>query len=430
MLAQSIYICKGGEYTKVDIAEGLEISLMEGIDSITFYEPQFCVPIPDTGLPVVCINTPGKVSITSKEEWMENASITIINADGSIGYSDEALQIRGRGNTSWGKPKKPYALKLSRSAEILGMPRHKRWVLLANWMDRTLMRNDIAFHISSLTGLEWTPRGVFVEVVLNGKHMGNYYLCEQIKIDENRVNVTKMKATDVDGEDVTGGYLVELDIYYDEINKFRSATKSLPYMFKDPDEDLLQPAQFSYFENYVNTMEKKLYGSDWLATREYTDYIDLNSFVDWWFVHELMTNDESAHPKSSYMHKDRNGKLKAGPVWDFDYYTLSPKKASVWTAKSDIYYDRLFSDPQFVALVKERWAMFKPRFDTVPTYIRKVASEIRASNEINYKMWPLSAHSDGSVNGDKDLPFDDAIDRLISVYNAKLSWLDSQIKSL
>lgn len=428
--AQSIYICKGGKYTKVDVAEGLEISLIEGIDSITFAEPQFDIPTIDTGLPIVFINTPGRADITSKKDWMENASITIKKADGSIDYCDDALQIRGRGNSSWTMPKKPYALKLSDKAEILGMPQHKRWILLANWMDRTLMRNAIAFHISSLTGLEWTPHGECVEVVLNGKHIGNYYLCEQIKVDKNRVNITKMKETDTDGEAVTGGFLVELDTHFDEINKFKSATKSLPYMFKDPDETLLQPAQFSYFENYINAMEEKLYSNDWLANREYANYMDLTSFVDWWFVHELMMNDEPAHPKSCYMHKDRAGKLKAGPVWDFDYSTLTPNEISIWIAKSDLYYERLFSDPEFVTLVKERWAMFKTKFDTVPEYIRSVASKIKVSNEINYNMWPLSEHTSGSVNSDKDLSFDEAIDRLIWSYMAKLSWLDTQINNM
>ena len=123
-------------------------------------------------LPVVYINTPDSSPITSKEVWTENSSITIINSDGSIGYSDNQLQIRGRGNSTWGYPKKPYALKLSSKTSVLGMPKHKRWVLLANWLDRTLMRNDVAFQISRQTGLAWTPRGQFVELVLNGKHLG------------------------------------------------------------------------------------------------------------------------------------------------------------------------------------------------------------------------------------------------------------------
>lgn len=384
----------------------------------------------NTGLPIVLINTPENAAITSKNDWMQNVSITILNTDGSIDYSDESLQIRGRGNSTWGHPKKPYALKLDSKAEILGMPKHKRWVLLANWMDRTLMRNDIAFHISNLTGLEWAPRGKFVEVVLNGKHIGNYYLCEQIKVDKNRVNIAEMTDLDIEGDALTGGYLLELDTHFDEVNKFKSSIKDLPYMFKEPDEDVLQPVQLAYFENYINTMEEKLYSGNWLTKREYADYMDLNTFVDWWFVHELMMNSEPYWPKSSYMHKDRLGKLKAGPVWDFDYYTMVPSNSSSWTIKSYIYYGRLFSDPEFVKLVKERWALYKKGFDTVPDYIRSVASTIKISNEIDFEMWPLSAHSAGSVNGDQELSFDEAINRLIEAYSNKLSWMDNQINRM
>ena len=96
------------------------------------------------------------------------------------------------------------------------MPKHKRWVLLANWMDRTLMRNRVAFKLGECTQLDWTPRGEYVELVLNGKHLGNYLLCEQIKVDENRVNIAEI---DAESEDVSGGYLMELDTYFDVLMK-------------------------------------------------------------------------------------------------------------------------------------------------------------------------------------------------------------------
>lgn len=383
-----------------------------------------------SGLPIVFINTPDNASITSKTEWMKNASIIIQNSDGTMDYNSNALQIRGRGNSTWGYPKKPYALKLDKKAEILGMPKHKRWCLLANWMDRTLMRNDVTFQIAKQTGLAWTPRGLFVEVVLNGKHIGNYYLCEQIKVDKNRVNIAEMEATDLEGDAITGGYLMELDVYYDEVNKFKSATKNLPYMFKAPDEEVLQPAQLAWFESYVNEMEEKLYADDWLTNREYANYMDIASFVDWWFVYELSMNGEPNHPKSSYMHKDRNGKLTAGPVWDFDWATYMPGKANSYTIKNAIYYGRLFNDPDFVTMVKSRWALHKSKFEKIPDYVRSVAAKIRSSNVIDKEMWPMSASSNGSVNGDRDLTFDEAVERLISAYETKLAWLNTQIGNM
>ena len=304
------------------------------------------------------------------------------------------------------------------------MPKHKRWVLLANWMDRTLLRNDVTFEISRKTGLDWTPRGKFVEVVLNGRYIGNYYLCEQIKIDENRVNIAEMESTDISGDALTGGYLMELDVYYDEVNKFKSATKQLPYMFKEPDEETLQPEQLAYFENYINGMESYMYNDNWLISREYANYMDLESFADWWFVYELAKNGEPGHPKSCYMHKDRLGVLKAGPVWDFDWGTYTP--GTGYTVKNAIYYGRLFQDPAFVNIVKSRWAALKSGFETIPDYIRNTASKTKNSNKMNISMWPISSR----VNGDETMSFDDAINRMISAYEEKLQWLDSQISGL
>ena len=384
-----------------------------------------------TGLPTVIINTPANVSITSKDNWLEDpSSIVILNPDGTLDYEASDLSIRGRGNSTWGYPKKPYALKLGSKSEILGMKKHKRWCLLANWMDRTLLRNDMAFQIAKQTDLAWTPSGKFVEVILNGNHIGNYYLCEQIKIDKNRLNIAEMKATDIDGDAITGGYLMELDIYYDEVNKFKSGTKDLPYMFKSPDEEVLQPQQLEYFQNYINTMESLLYADNWLESREYANYMDIGSFVDWWFVYELSMNSEPNHPKSSYVHKDRLGKLKAGPVWDFDWATFMPGKANNYTIKSAIYYGRLFSDPTFVTEVKSRWATYKTRFEQVPAYVRTVAAQIKKSNEQDKAMWPMSANSVGATNGDRDLSFDDAVERIISAYTAKLNWIDEKITDM
>lgn len=376
-------------------------------------------------LPVLCIDTPDGLAITSKTVWTENAAITLYDAEGKEVYKDNKLSIRGRGNTSWEFPKKPYALKLNKKAEMLGMPAHKRWVLLANWLDRTLIRTETAFQVSRNSGLAWTPRGQYVELVLNGKHQGNYYLCEQIKVDKNRVNITEMGKKDLEGDALTGGYLVELDTYYDEVNKFKSSVRELPYMFKDPDEDVLQPAQFAFFEQYINSMETELYDDKWLETRNYAAYLDLESFADWWFIYELTMNTEAAHPKSCYMHKDRLGKLVAGPVWDFDYCLNSWSKHS-FVAKDAIYYGRLFEDPAFVSLVKERWAALKPAFETIPAHIRTVASSIRISNDINISLWPIIA----GWNADESLDFDAACERVITSYSDKLNWLDAQIAAL
>lgn len=377
-----------------------------------------------TGLPVVIVNTYNSAPITSNTDWLVGAEMTIVNPDSTIDYQG-TLSIKGRGNSTWDYPKKPYALKLDKRESILGMKKHKRWCLLANWRDRTMMRNAVALEISRNTDLAWTPNGKFVEVILNGKHMGNYYLCEQIKVDENRVNITELDPFVTEGEGITGGYIFELDTHYDELYKFHSATMNFPWMFKDPDD--VNEAQFNWAQNYVNEMEDALYDDVKFANRKFADYMNLESFVDVWFVNELAMNGEYVWPKSCYMYKDSNGKMTAGPVWDFDYGTFISRKTSEFRSMN-LYYPRLFEDPQFVAQVKTRWSQFKPAFETkIPAFIDATKLLLEKSAELNAPMWPIGGAK--KPNGDEELTFDDAVTRLKEVYIAKLNWLDLQIQS-
>lgn len=414
----------------------LVISTGDGAgNNIQLSSAMFTITVRNFDLPVVYIDTPEQAEIVSKDDWVKDATMRIENTGNGGAYSK--VSVKGRGNSTWGFPKKPYAIKLDKKAQVLGMPKHKRWVLLANWMDRTLLRNSVAFEIAKKTGLEWTPKGQFVEVVLNGKHIGNYYLCEQIKIDENRLNIAEMEATDISGETITGGYLLELDVNYDEANKFRSdygqasdGVTGMPVNIKAPDEDVLQTEQFDYIKNYFNAAEAALYAGDFASAGEYEAYIDVNTFIDWWFVHELAQNGEPGHPKSSYMYKDRDrdgtdGKLKAGPVWDFDWGTFVPGAADFYI-KNAIWYGRLFQIPGFVTSVKERWASFKNEFDKIPDFIDSQATLIKNSEEINSRLWPISS----TVNGDESLSFEEAVERMKEAYKERVAWLDDAINNL
>ena len=378
----------------------------------------------DTHLPVVIIHTENKTEIMDKENWI-NATM-IIDGVGLFPDYEGTTGIRGRGNSTWAYPKKPFALKLDTKSEILGMPSHKRWVLLANYIDRTLIRNHIAFEISKRTGLEWTVRGEFVEVVLNDVHLGNYYLCEQIKPDNNRVDITEMKANDLDEESITGGYLLEFDSNYDEVNKFRSKIFDYPVMFKEPDEEVLQPAQLEYMQNYINTFEELLTAPDFATTREYVSLIADTTFIDWWFVMELTCNDEAIHPRSSYFYKDRMDVLKAGPIWDSDWKTFAEQKVMGFYAKESLYYSQLFKDPEFVRKVKERWATFKPAFEEITELILTVGLSLDISAELNDAMWSLQNVNNN--NEDNLYSFNSAIHRMSGIYANRLKWLDGQIR--
>lgn len=379
-----------------------------------------------TDLPVVAIDTWGGHEIASKDRWV-SASIAI---DGNGDYEDLAqteIEISGRGNSTWGYPKKPYKFKFDKRTEVLGMPKHKRWVLLANYNDRTMLRNDVAFHLGRMTDLAWTPRGVFVEVVLNNRHVGNYYLCEQIRIDENRLDITEMDpyAELGEGADITGGYLLELDSYYDEVNKFLSAVQSLPVNVKAPDADDLGTPQMNYIRDYFNEAERALYGEDWLDPEKgYKKYIDMESFADMYLVAELVYHYEWRHPKSTYMYKDRGGKLCMGPMWDYDWRCFTVEQG--WYARDQLWYPRLLEDPEFVALVKSRWATLYPKFSTTASYISRMRSKLAASAALNWGMWS----NDAGENDDNNMEYSAAVNLMQSRFSARLEWLNGAIGEL
>ena len=385
----------------------------------------YTVSVVASGLPIISIDTPENTAITSKDEWTTGTTISITMPDGNTAYQG-VTRIKGRGNSNWDAPKKPYALKLEQGEKLLGMPKSKRWVLLANWYDRTLLRNDVAFEVARRTHLEWTPRGQFVELVLNGRHMGNYYLCEKIKIDKNRLNLHEMTLEDTTGDAITGGYVMEMDVSMDEQHTFRSSVRELPYMFKEPENDMLNEQKINYMQQFISDLETLLYRGDWLVERYYAEMLDIDTFIDYFIVCELVQNTEPTWPKSTYVYKDMNGKLKAGPVWDCDYATFSNFWVNDAPMKSALYYNQLFNDPIFIARLKELWAEYKPQMETIPTYINAQARQIKSSAELNRQLWPINTR----INNDETLSYDDAVARMIENYTKKLQWFDRWIAAL
>lgn len=424
--------------------KGVEILLngtaIEGVSATTDYsepvmlqigESSYTVVVAYSNLPIVYLSTPDHVGITTKTTYVEKSTFVLANTEN--GKNDlmvsEGMNIKGRGNSTWGYPKKPYAVKFDKKQSVLGLPKDKSWVLLANWMDRTVMRNAVAFAIAKKTkSLKWTPNGEFVDVVLNGKFIGNYYLCEKIKISSDRVNITEIDNTKqviTEGDELTGGYLVELDSYYDEDYKFRTEPQKMPVNFKSPDEAVPQE-QIDYLQGYFNNLESIIYSDDFpTETGNYADLIDVDSFIDWWFVQELTQNSEPNHPKSSYMHKDRLGKLIAGPVWDFDWGTFKPN-VTRFLDNTAIYYSALFKDPVFVARVKEKWAESRADFESVLDFIDSEYEYIRPSAEYNCTLWPISQ----TTNGDVTLSHEEAVARLRSAYEQRIITLSTLISNL
>ncbi|WP_455585233.1 CotH kinase family protein [Bacteroides sp.] len=336
-----------------------------------------------TGLPVVYIHTENDAEISSKEEYV-NAHIRIVEdihtRSGDIFESD--VTIKGRGNSTWSLPKKPYALKFSKKTSLLGEPKDKSWVLLANYTDKTNLRNETSFYLGRISNLEWTPRTHFVELFINEVYYGTYQLCEKIKIAESRVNVTD------------DGYLLEID-QPDRIDPEDASFKTslIAICVKDPDIEI-NGERHKWISNYVNTAEKVLLGDNFLDENEgYAKYFDKTSFADWYLINEITKNNDGCFFSSCYMNIVPGGKLKMGPLWDFDIalgnvnYNNNQSYEGFWIKEKVTWFSRMFKDPSFLALVKERLAYFKSRKNDILLDINENATYLKYSVIENNAKW-------------------------------------------
>ncbi|RYF44386.1 MAG: hypothetical protein EOO38_18010, partial [Cytophagaceae bacterium] len=192
-------------------------------------------PSPLQATSIMNITTVGAAPIDSKDVYVDGHISILANGTVVTNSFEADAKLKGRGNFTWGLPKKPYRIKLNTKASVMGMPADKDWVLLANYTDKTLIRTATVFEFSRRLGTAWTPRSDFVDVNLNGLNIGSYMLTEQVKLAADRVNITELKATDLSGDALTGGYLVELNERLDEVVNWRSP-RGVAYSGVAPEE--------------------------------------------------------------------------------------------------------------------------------------------------------------------------------------------------
>jgi uncharacterized repeat protein (TIGR02543 family) len=373
----------GGWYTDNSTFANAFTSATEVYENITVYakwtERYTGLSVPDTGLPVIVIFTAGEAAITSKEDYV-NADISIVDSQNPSNNLETVSGVRGRGNSTWGYPKKPYRLKFDKKQSLFGYEPAKSWVLLANYQDPTLLMNDVAFELGRRMDLPYTNHAVPVEVVLNGQHIGSYTLTEQVQVGKGRVDI-----------DDRQGWFVELDSYYDEDPKFRSTHYQLPVMIKSPED--LSDAEYDFVRADINALDEALH-SDSFPASGYCEMIDMDTFVDFLLVNEIVGNGELGHPKSAYMYKDKNGKISMGPLWDFDWaFNYNPDTKLYFTSYEyhsgkHPFFLRLFDDPVFTAKYKERWNLHYPAVAVISAFVDEEASRLQKSQTQNFIIWP------------------------------------------
>lgn len=365
--------------TEIDCSKSLKIKII-GLDYSNTYELRVKI---FTGLPIVYIDTENKTAISSKDNYV-NGTIRIvenIKTRGEGKVFESVMKIKGRGNSTWDLPKKPYKIKFEEKTSLLGEAADKEWVLLANHTDKSFLRNETAFYMGRMSNLDYTSHTHFVEVILNGVYNGTYQLCEQLKIARNRVNV---------GND---GYLLEIDAKAAaEDVTFRVSHIKQAINIKDPNVEPNGEA-YNYVMQYLQEADSALFSENFAdITNGYPKYLDVESFVEWYLINEISKNNDACFFTSCYMNLARGRKLKMGPLWDFDIafgnvnYNGCDNPEGFWI-KSVPWYTRLFQDPNFVEKVKERFSYFYENRDEIYAKINANADFLKYAIAENNNKW-------------------------------------------
>lgn len=368
----------------------------EGDDS-KFYLP--------SGIPVVIMNTVNAEEPYDKEHNIPSY-VRIIDTDNS--YVIDTATTRLRGNASLNFAKKPYRIKFESKQRPLDAPaKAKKWTLISNYGDKTLMRNLLAFHISEVIGMPYTPYGRSVDVILNGEYKGCYQLCDQIEVNKNRVNIDEMETSDISGEALTGGYLWEIDAYADQEVSWFNSNHNIPVTIKSPDEEDITPEQSKYVADFFNKMEETVYAT-YFDNKDYgwRSILDAETFLKHFLIGELSGNTDTYW--SVYQYKKRGeDKAYTGPVWDFDIafdndyrtYPLNNKSEFVCfnggsTAGSMGQFVRrvVLQDAQTIPELREIWAVARCNgIDSASLcmWIDSIAEEIDRSQTFTFMRWDI-----------------------------------------
>lgn len=343
-----------------------------------------------TGLPVCWIETENRAPIESKEDYV-NANFRLVEdvvtrVAGDI--VEGKMQIRGRGNSTWWYPKKPYRLKFDEKMSLCNEPNDKSWVLLANYIDKSMLCNHMAFYLGGISELEWTPHSHFVELMLNGVYQGTYQLTEKIKIAKHRVNV---------GDD---GFIMEIDGYAtgeSDARFFPVAHLQQVVNIKDPDVEY-DDDNFNYAKEFVQKADSVLYSDGFKdPVNGWQKYMDIDSFVDYYLINEIIKNCDNMW-WNAYMNLKRGGKLKMGPLWDYDnafgtYVREDCALPEGFWIKDKPWYNRLFEDPVFLDAVKKRYEYFYEKKDLLFAEMNTMSEYLKYSVIENNNKWNILYNS-------------------------------------
>jgi hypothetical protein len=378
---------------------------------------------PNTGLPTVYVDTNEAGGINDTDTYLEGRfTMTGSTAFPQCAAMTSALmKIQGRGNYTWSLDKKPYNFNLDKKADVCGMGSDKKWALLANHYDRSLLRTSVALHMGGLmSNLAFTPQSIPVDVYVNGVYQGAYNLVERVGVNDNRVNIDKLEenlgGVNDSAPEVTGGYLLEWDFRQGGDHNVYVGQSTGWVAIKEPeDEDDgsgITPAQIDYIDEYLDEVDDVLFSAEFDdPVNGWRKYIDEASAVDFYLIQEVTKNLDANMYTSVFMYKTRDtaageGKLFMGPLWDFDTalgdaeYPGGQGSPTGWYLRDELdieakqttvtWFNRLFEDPSFQAAVEARWQEVYPQLQTSDAFIAGQIPLITASANLNFEKWDVT----------------------------------------
>ena len=385
-----------------------------------------------TNLPTVVVNIANGEEVIEKEKNLIS-NVYIISENGTELLATSGTEIRGRGNASWDFPKKPYRLKFDEKQSPLGAPASaKKWTLISNYGDKTLMRNILAFEVSRRGGQPYPPVCRPVDLSSNGEYRGCYQFCDQVEAASNRVPAKE-------------GYLVEIDAYAYSEDVWFNSSRGTPVTIKHPDEDDITNQQIAFITDYFNKMEAAVFASNYTDQNNgYRKYLDLDSFLRNFIVGEFGGNTDTYW--SVYMYKDAaNGKLYTGPAWDYDLGFENDSRTYPINNLSDFIYctngstasnaikqmvTRIVKeDAQAKARLIEIWetALDEGELDDLIAYLEETADLLQESQELNFKRWKiLNQHT--HMNFQALGSYDAEVGTVRNYINSRLTKFDQLIR--
>ena len=413
-------------------------------------------PVTSSSLPLIIITTENSTEIQDDPKVFAKMGI-VDNGPGNMnnltdpynGYNGTiGIEIRGASSQSF--PKKNYGLETrntdgsNNNVSLLGMPAENDWVLHGPYSDKSLLRNSLAYHMGTSTG-KYTPRTRLCELYINDNYRGIYMLTERIKRDKNRVDIASLKPEDLSGEELTGGYILQIDRDDESSNIDGWYSGSSPtkfYSYHDPKAEDLEAVQREYLKTYLTSFEEDMESTDYYW--KYKSYVDVPSWIDYFLVTEMGKHID-AYKLSFYMHKKKStngGKLHFGPLWDFNLgfgnfnFVCSPEPEG-WTYEFQgtcdnshpFWVKKLTDIPEVSDQINCRWNQLRNgplHIDSLMQYIDARIAEMGDAPSRNFERWNILGQYvwPNDFVGDT---YEEEVDFLKTWLTTRLTWMDNNM---